>query len=109
MRPTAKVWAYRFKRGGHAGKLSLGHYPETSLAAARKRMLVEAEKLSDGVDPRVARREESERERVSQLNTFERIARAWHAQAYKGRQWSAGYRHHLIRGPAVPRRNLTAC
>ena len=97
VRPSAKVWVYRFKRAGKECKLSLGHYPAVSLAAARKRAGVEAEKLSSGIDPREARREEAERERVSQLNTFERTARAWHAQAGKDRQWSDGYAGKVIR------------
>ena len=56
-----------------------------SLAAARKKAGAEAEKRAGGIDPREARREEEERDRVTRLNTFERMARAWHAQAQKDR------------------------
>ncbi|WP_077034710.1 integrase arm-type DNA-binding domain-containing protein [Pelomonas sp. KK5] len=97
VRPTAKVWVYRYKRWGKEAKLSLGHYPTVSLAAARKKSRAEAEKLSGGVDPRQARREDDERQRVAHLNTFELTARAWHAQAQKDRQWSAGYAEKVIR------------
>lgn len=97
VRPTAKVWVYRYKRGGKEAKLSLGHYPALSLAAARKKSREEAEKLAGGTDPRVARREEHERQRVAHLSTFERTARAWHSQAWKDRKWSASYAEKVIR------------
>lgn len=97
VRPTAKVWIYRYKREGKEAKLSLGHYPTLSLAAARKKSRAEAEKLAVGVDPRLSRREDQERERAARLNTFELMARAWHAQAWKDRQWSANYAGKVIR------------
>ncbi len=97
VRPTGKVWVYRYKQSGTEAKLSLGHYPAVSLAAARKRSLAEAEKRAGGIDPREARRKEEERERVARLNTFELTARAWHAQAQKDRQWSASYAGKVMR------------
>lgn len=97
VRPTAKVWVYRYKREGKEAKLSLGHYPALSLAAARKKSRAEAEKLASGADPRLVRLEDRERERVARLSTFELTARAWHAQAWKDRQWSAGYAEKVMR------------
>jgi hypothetical protein len=97
VRPTGKVWVYRYKWHGKEAKLSLGRYPVVTLAAARKKARAEAEKRSDGVDPREARRVGAERERVAHLNTFERIARVWHAQAQKDREWSASYAQKVMR------------
>ncbi|MBT9508362.1 integrase arm-type DNA-binding domain-containing protein [Rhodoferax sp.] len=97
VRPTAKVWVYRYKQQGKEAKLSLGHYPVVSLVTARKKARAEAEKRAGGVDPREARREDEERDRVARLNTFELLARAWHGQAKKDRQWSAGYAEKVIR------------
>jgi integrase len=97
VRPTAKVWVYRYKQLGKEAKLSLGHYPLVSLVTARKKARAEAEKRAGGVDPREARREDEERDRVARLNTFELLARAWHGQAKKDRQWSAGYAEKVIR------------
>lgn len=91
VRSTTKVWVYRYMRNGRAAKLTLGPYPTLSLAAARKRSRAEAEKLACGGDPIRERRAEQERARVASLNTFERTARAWLAQASKDRLWSAGY------------------
>jgi len=97
VRPTGKVWVYRYKQLGKEAKLSLGHYPVVMLAAARKKARAEAEKRADGVDPREARRVEEERNRVARLNTFELTARAWHAQAQKDRAWSPSYAEKVMR------------
>jgi integrase len=97
VRPTAKVWVYRYKQFGKEAKLSLGHYPAMSLVAARKKARSEAERRANGTDPREARRIKVERDRAAQLNTFELLARAWHAQAQKDRQWSVSYTGKVIR------------
>lgn len=97
VRPTGKVWVYRYKWHGKEAKLSLGRYPVVTLAAARKKARAEAEKRADGVDPREARRLAAERERVAHLNTFERMSRVWHAQAQKDREWSASYAQKVMR------------
>jgi integrase len=97
VRPTGKVWVYRYKQLGKEAKLSLGHYPVVSLAGARKKARGEAERRAEGIDPREARRVAEERERVSRLNTFELTARAWHAQAKKDREWSDGYAEKVMR------------
>jgi integrase len=97
VRPTGKVWVYRYKQAGKEAKLSLGHYPVVPLAVARKKARAEAERRAGGIDPRDARREEEERDRVARLNTFELTARAWHAQAQKDRQWSASYAEKVMR------------
>lgn len=97
IRPTAKVWVYRYKQLGREAKLSLGHYPVVSLVTARKKARAEAEKRAGGVDPRDARRADDERDRIARLNTFELLARAWHGQAKKNRQWSTGYAEKVIR------------
>lgn len=67
VRPTGKAWVYRYKEAGKEAKLSLGRYPAMSLAVARKKARAEAEKRAGGVDPREARREEEERDRVARL------------------------------------------
>lgn len=97
VRPTGKVWVYRYKQRGKESKLSIGLYPVVTLAAARKKARAETERRADGVDPREARRVEGERDRVARLNTFELTARAWHAQARKDRTWSDSYAEKVMR------------
>ncbi|CAP44895.1 DUF4102 domain-containing protein [Bordetella petrii] len=97
VRPSGKTWLYIYKHQGTKTKLGLGSYPVVSLATARQKARAEAEKRASGIDPKQARRQEEERERVSRLNTFERMARAWHAQSKVDRVWSDDYANKLIR------------
>jgi integrase len=97
VRLTRKVWLYRYKREGKETKLGLGRYPIVSLATARQKARAEMEKRAEGIDPKEARRVARERERVAQLNTFELMARSWHEQAGKDRQWSASYSQKVLR------------
>lgn len=97
IRPSGKAWIYRYKQAGRQTKLSLGLYPGVSLATARVKARQEAAKRANGIDPLEARRADDERERVARLNTFELMARTWHAQAQKDHQWSAGYASKVIR------------
>lgn len=97
IRPTGKTWAYRYQLAGKAAKLGLGAYPAVSLARARQKAREMAETRAEGVDPQEARRLEAEQERLAKLNTFELLARAWHGQTAKDRQWSAGYAEKVIR------------
>jgi len=97
VRPTGKAWAFRYRDGSQQVKLSLGGYPAVSLAEARNKSRIEAGKRAAGVDVRQARRVDEEKRRVERLNTLELLARAWHAQAQKDRQWSAGYAEKVMR------------
>lgn len=97
VRPTRKVWFYRYTRDGKSIKLSLGRYPIVSLAAARRKARAEMERRADGIDPQRARREKREQEQAYRLNTFELTAREWHKVSEKDREWSAGYAEKIIR------------
>jgi integrase len=97
VRLTRKVWLYRYKSGSKEVKLGLGSYPIVSLARAREKARAAREKRADGIDPKAAQRDELERKRVAELNTFELLARSWHKEAAKDRQWSSGYAEKIIR------------
>jgi integrase len=97
VRHSGKAWVFRYRQHGKQKKLSLGAYPLITLAAARKKARAEAERLAEGGDPKEVRRQEQEQARVAKLDTLERAARAWHEQAKKDRQWSAGYAEKVIR------------
>jgi len=97
VRPTRKVWLYRYHRDGKDIKLGLGRYPVVSLAIARQKARMVMERRADGLDPKEARRADLERERAARLNTFELVARAWHGESKKDRQWSASYAEKVQR------------
>lgn len=97
IRNNGKSWLYRYQIKGKPAKLGLGTYPAVSLASARRQARDASESRAKGINPQEARRIEAEQLRITKLNTFERMARAWHAQSWKDRQWSAGYAGKVIR------------
>lgn len=72
-----KLWRLKYRFDGKEKRLSLGRYPEISLADARKRREAARELLADGVDPSEDRKAKKA-ERAARLeNNFETIAREW--------------------------------
>lgn len=94
----AKRWRYRYSVQGINRKgesalieklLSVGTYPEVSLAEARTK----AEKLRQQPDPGQQRKAERQAVQVATSNTFEAVARAWHVRQ---KHWSEKYAHGLM-------------
>lgn len=75
----SKLWILNYYRPGtrKRANVGLGTYPETSLAAARKKADELRAVLAEGIDPK-DHRQDLQREQVEQYaNTFERIAHKW--------------------------------
>lgn len=73
-----KWWRLKYRFEGKEKRLSLGTYPETSLAVARGKRDAARALLRTGVDPSAERKEEKRRTAVAADNSFEAIAREWH-------------------------------
>lgn len=72
--PTGgKWWRFKYYFDGREKSISLGTYPETSLARARQKRDAARELLADGVDPSAKRKADKE----SRGNTFEAVALEW--------------------------------
>ncbi len=67
-----KWWRFKYRFEGKANMLSLGCYPEISLADARCRRDAARELLRQGIDPSVVRKEEKARRKADLLEA-ERI------------------------------------
>lgn len=80
VKPTGKFWRFRYWHEGHEGLLSLGLYPDVSLAKARKRRDEARALLADGVNPSVHRKAEKVARREARENTFEAIGGEWFAK-----------------------------
>ena len=75
-----KLWRLRYTFNGKQAMISLGGYPEVSLAQARERRLEAKKLLAQGVSPS-EHRKAVKRERLKAAeNNFEAVARQWHAQ-----------------------------
>lgn len=67
----SKLWRFRYRREGKLRRLSLGTYPETSLAQARVKAADARAKLAQGISPVDERREKKEASKV--VNSFEGV------------------------------------
>lgn len=74
-----KYWRLKFRFAGREKRLSLGVFPAVSLAEAREGRDQARKLLSAGMDPSEQRRQEKATRAVNNANTFEAVARAWHA------------------------------
>lgn len=72
VRPNgSKLWRFKYRFDGKEKLLSLGRYPDLSLAEARLRRAEAKVALAKGIDP-------GAKETAAAAMTFEEAARAWH-------------------------------
>lgn len=79
----SRLWRFKYRYLGKEKLLSLGAYPEVSLARARKARDAAREKLAEGRNPAAERRAERERALEEQERTFRRLADAYLAKLEK--------------------------
>jgi hypothetical protein len=79
--PTgSKLWRMKFRQAnGKEGRLSFGNYPEISLTAARAKRSEARQMKAKDINPGEAKRLEKRQKAAASSNTFEAIARQWHA------------------------------
>ena len=75
-----KWWRLKYRYGGKEKRLSLGTYPDTSLADAREKRDAARKLLAAGVDPSEQRKAVKAAGEERAANSFEVIAREWHAK-----------------------------
>lgn len=93
-----KSWQFNYiSVEGKRVKLTLGSFPETSLASARMLAAEQREHLATGKDPRVRKLEAQQEAQRQALATFEKVAREWHAHAKHVHEWSADYSQKILR------------
>lgn len=83
----SKLWRFRYSRDGRKQKLSLGTYPEVTLASARAKAADARGQLSKGVSPVDERKKERQARKTD--SSFEGIAIEW--QATRAATWSPSY------------------
>jgi integrase len=84
-----KWWRFKYRFAGKEKRLSLGVYPDTSLALARAKRDEARALLAQGLDPGAERRaKQTAQEAVAKAarNTFETVARQW--LAVKAHEWT---------------------
>lgn len=76
----SKWWRLKYRTGGKEKLLSLGTYPETGLKEARDKRDTSRKLLAAGVDPGEQRKAAKAASEERAANSFEVIAREWHAK-----------------------------
>lgn len=87
----SKLWRMKYRFEGVEKLLSLGAYPEVSLAEARDLRDAARKNRRDNVDPMAEKR----RAREAVIYTFESVAREWYAGQAK--VWRSSYSSKVIR------------
>lgn len=91
----SRYWRFKYRIDGKEKLLSLGVYPETSLSEARLKCDAARKQLADGVDPSQERKNNKLTAATPYENSFEAIARDWHAKN-KGK-WSIDHAQRILR------------
>ena len=92
VQPTgARWWRLKYRIEGREKLLSLGTYPDVSLAIARERRDEARKLLANGIDPSAKRQAEKE----AQVDSFEAVAREWFEKFSSS--WAASHADVIIR------------
>ncbi|MCM2973354.1 tyrosine-type recombinase/integrase [Larsenimonas suaedae] len=76
----SRGWRLRYTRpNGKRNMMSLGSYPEVTLAQAREKRTDARRLLAQGIDPVEQRQQEKREQQYSQESTFRVLAHEWHA------------------------------
>ena len=77
-----KWWRFSYRYGGKQKTISFGVYPDVGLAKARERRDAARRLLADDIDPNESRKAAITAKTEAASNSFEVVARKWHAKAY---------------------------
>jgi integrase len=89
-----KSWRFKYRVGKLEKLIVIGPYPEVTIAKARDVRDRYRQQLRDNLDPGVVRKQEQAAARLEAINTFEKIARQWHA--VQKPRWSAKHAGQVI-------------
>lgn len=76
----SKLWKLKYRFAGIEKKLSLGAYPEVSLADARSQREDARKQLANNIDPGILKNSIKRSKKLAAENSFEAIACEWHAK-----------------------------
>lgn len=89
-----KRWRYNYTYNGKRKTLSMGTYPLVSLALAREKRDDCKRLLVDGIDPAEQRKQNRQKVEREEKNTFEFVAREWHAS--KSKSWAKSHSSRVL-------------
>jgi len=90
-----KWWRLKYRFSGKEKRLSLGVYPETSIADARERRGDMRKLLARGIDPGEHRKAVKREAKTRAANSFEAVAREWYEKQVH--TWVASHAADVLR------------
>lgn len=75
----ARYWRMDYRMDERRNTLAFGKYPDITLAMAREQRKAARDKINTGINPSQAKRIEKITKATLSANTFEAVAREWHA------------------------------
>ncbi len=95
-----RYWRFKYRYLKKEKLLALGVYPEIGLGEARKKRDVARLILDAGNDPSQERKHEKRAKLIRAENTFEAVAREWHAERrigrWGGKPWVKGHADRVL-------------
>lgn len=91
----AKWWRLKYRIDGKEKLLSLGVYPDVGLKDARARRDEARKQIAEGIDPSITRRVHKAAKTERAANSFESIAREWHAKFSP--EWAESHSSKILR------------
>lgn len=90
----SKLWKFKYRFAALEKKLSLGAFPTVTLAAARDAREEAKKQLSKNIDPGVLKNSIKRSTKAAAENSFEAIAREWHAKF--NNKWGKSHRERIL-------------
>lgn len=90
----SKLWKFKYRFSGVEKKLSFGAFPDVSLAAAREARDDARRQLTNTIDPGILKNSIKRSKKIADENSFEAIAREWHAKFIP--KWSQNHGERIL-------------
>ncbi|ELZ0421766.1 tyrosine-type recombinase/integrase [Salmonella enterica] len=90
----SRYWRMKYRYAGKEKLLSIGVYPDVTLAEARDKRTQAKRILAAGDDPSEVKQAEREAKNLAVNNSFELLALEWHE--HKKPNWSSGYADDIM-------------
>ena len=90
----SKWWRFKYRFCGREKLLSIGVYPDVTLADARARRDDARKLLANGADPGAVKQAQKKQARIAAADSFEAIAREWHA--LNTPRWTANHAYDVL-------------
>jgi integrase len=90
----SKLWKFKYRFSGVEKKLSFGAFPDVSLAAARDSRDEARRQLTNAIDPGILKNSIKRSKKIADENSFEAVAREWHAKFTP--KWSKSHGERIL-------------